>query len=164
MSFNITIESGKKKRLKTAGKYCDRDIVVEAVNSEETSVFDPTKETILKRSTATYNNIFVTKDTIAYVATGKYAGYVGCKFDAVVGNTYQISWEHISDSGHFVFVCESDTLLTKVDDNYGTRIAHDNNPFTLTATKKYVYLWLAFPAVPSNTLLLVMGLKVIDVT
>ena len=30
MSHNITIEGGKTVRLKTAGKYCDRDIVVTA--------------------------------------------------------------------------------------------------------------------------------------
>ena len=28
MSFNITVEGGKSIRLKTKGKYCDRDIVV----------------------------------------------------------------------------------------------------------------------------------------
>ena len=30
MSHNIEVESGKSLRLKTAGKYCDRDIVVTA--------------------------------------------------------------------------------------------------------------------------------------
>lgn len=30
MSYNITVEGGKAVRLKTAGKYCDRDIVVTA--------------------------------------------------------------------------------------------------------------------------------------
>ena len=30
MSFNITVEGGKSVRLKTKGKYCDRDIVVTA--------------------------------------------------------------------------------------------------------------------------------------
>lgn len=30
MSYNITVESGKSVRLTTAGKYCDRDIVVTA--------------------------------------------------------------------------------------------------------------------------------------
>ena len=31
---NITVKAGKKKRLQTAGKYCDRDIVVEAEGSD----------------------------------------------------------------------------------------------------------------------------------
>ena len=31
MSHNITVESGKSVRLPTAGKYCDRDIVISAI-------------------------------------------------------------------------------------------------------------------------------------
>ena len=30
MSYNITVEGGKSVKLTTAGKYCDRDIVVTA--------------------------------------------------------------------------------------------------------------------------------------
>ena len=35
MSHNITVESGSSVRLKTAGKYCDRDIVITATGSAE---------------------------------------------------------------------------------------------------------------------------------
>ena len=35
MSHNITIEGGKSVRLKTAGKYCDRDILVTATGGAE---------------------------------------------------------------------------------------------------------------------------------
>lgn len=35
MSFNITVEGGKSVRLKTKGKYCDRDIVVTAEGGTE---------------------------------------------------------------------------------------------------------------------------------
>lgn len=35
MSFNIEIESGTSKRLPTAGKYCDRDIVITATGGTE---------------------------------------------------------------------------------------------------------------------------------
>ena len=35
MSHNITVEGGKSIRLKTAGKYCDRDIVVTAEGGKE---------------------------------------------------------------------------------------------------------------------------------
>lgn len=136
---------------------------VNVVNPEASSIFDPTQETILTRSTATYKDLFVAKTIIAYVNTGKYAGYAGCKFDAVVGETYRISWDNISSSEEFVFYYESDTILTKVDDHYGTRIQHTNNPFTLTATKPYVYLWVAHPAVPSTTLVFVTGLMVHEV-
>ena len=33
MSFNIEVEGGKTVRLTTAGKYCDRDIMVTAKGS-----------------------------------------------------------------------------------------------------------------------------------
>lgn len=130
------------------------------VNLEETSIFDPTKETILTRSTATYKDIILAKTMIAYINTGKYAGYIGCKFDATVGETYRVSWDKISSSEDFVFYYESDTILTKVDDHYGTRIQHSNNPFIITATKPYVYIWVAHPSVPSTDLVLVTGLMV----
>lgn len=132
-------------------------------NPVETSVFDPTKETILTRSTATQREVVLTKSTIAYINSGKYAGYLGCKFDAVIGQTYRISWEHISSSEDFLFWYESDTILTKVDDHYGTRIQHSNNPFVFTATKPYVYLWLGHPSVPSTELVLITGLMVHEV-
>lgn len=137
---------------------------VAIADPEESSVFDPTQETIIKRSTATYQDLFVAKTTIAYINTGKYAGYVGCKFDAVVGKTYRISWDHISSSEQFVFYYQSDTILTKVDDHYGTRIQHTNNPFTFTATAPYVYIYVAHPSVPSTTLVFVTGLMVHEVT
>ena len=35
MSFNIEVKSGKSVRLPTAGKYCDRDIVVTATSASE---------------------------------------------------------------------------------------------------------------------------------
>lgn len=54
MSYTFTIESGKTKRLKTAGKYCDRDIVVTAsgggsedlnsVLTEQDALIDELKE------------------------------------------------------------------------------------------------------------------------
>jgi hypothetical protein len=38
--FSITVEGGTSKRLKTAGKYCDRDIVVTATGGASTAVED----------------------------------------------------------------------------------------------------------------------------
>ena len=49
MSFNITVEGGSSVRLPTAGKYCDRDIVVTAEGSAEdlfVSVSERTKTSI----------------------------------------------------------------------------------------------------------------------
>ena len=40
MSFNIEVESGKSVRLPTAGKYCDRDIVVTATGGGESGSYD----------------------------------------------------------------------------------------------------------------------------
>ena len=154
----------KLEALETAITELDAELQGKAsggVNPEETSIFDPTKETILKRSTASYKDIFLTKTIMACVNTGTYAGYIGCKFDAVVGETYKISWDKISSSQENVFYYESDTILTKVDDHYGTRLEPDDNPFTLTATKPYVYLWLGHPSKPSTAeLMLVTGLMV----
>ena len=133
------------------------------IDPADLSVFDPTKETIIVRSTATQKDICVTKTAMAFVNTGKYAGYVGCKFNAVVGKTYEISWEKISSSEEFLFYYQSDAILTKVDDHYGTRIQHTNNPFLITATKPYIYLYIAHPAVPSNELVCILGLIVKEV-
>lgn len=38
--FSITVEGGTSKRLKTSGKYCDRDIVVTATGGASTAVED----------------------------------------------------------------------------------------------------------------------------
>ena len=40
MSFNIEVESGKSVRLPTAGKYCDRDIVVTATGGGDDGSYD----------------------------------------------------------------------------------------------------------------------------
>ena len=44
MSFNITVEGGKSVRLPTAGKYCDRDIVVTAEGGTPTPTQEKTVE------------------------------------------------------------------------------------------------------------------------
>ena len=41
MSHNITVEGGKSIRLKTAGKYCDRDIVVTAEGGGAEPIIEP---------------------------------------------------------------------------------------------------------------------------
>lgn len=44
MSHNITVEGGTTVRLKTAGKYCDQDIVITATGSsggEAVDIYDP---------------------------------------------------------------------------------------------------------------------------
>lgn len=52
MSFNIEVEGGKTVRLPTAGKYCDRDIVVTATGSG--SVAEPVVELLEITENGTY--------------------------------------------------------------------------------------------------------------
>jgi hypothetical protein len=52
MSFNITVEGGTSVRLPTAGKYCDRDIVITATGSG--SVADPVIEPLAITENGTY--------------------------------------------------------------------------------------------------------------
>lgn len=134
------------------------------VDPAELSVFDPTKETILKRETASYKSIFLEKTTIGYINTGKYAGYLGCKFDAVVGHEYKLTYSKISSSGEHVFIYQSDTILDKVDGYYGLELNTEDIPYVFTAEKPYVYIWAAHDSAPSNTLVLVTGLMVHDIT
>jgi hypothetical protein len=53
MSYNITVEGGKSVRLPTAGKYCDRDIVVTATDGADAIV----SRTITKYSSDTLTSI-----------------------------------------------------------------------------------------------------------
>jgi hypothetical protein len=61
MSHNITIESGKSIRLPTAGKYCDRDIVItaeggaedlDAILTEQETLIEELKETLRNKATS----------------------------------------------------------------------------------------------------------------
>lgn len=40
MSWNIEVDGGSSVRLPTAGKYCDRDIIVTAAGSAEADTYD----------------------------------------------------------------------------------------------------------------------------
>lgn len=53
MSFNITVEGGKSVKLPTAGKYCDRDIIITAEGGG-TDVDDAAQ--IIERTIITYSN------------------------------------------------------------------------------------------------------------
>ena len=54
MSHNITVESGKSVKLKTAGKYCDRDIVVTATGGSGGEVVEPIIEPLSVTENGTY--------------------------------------------------------------------------------------------------------------
>lgn len=68
MSHNITVESGKSVKLKTAGKYCDRDIVVTAEGGSGTLVCElesPAKDNdigYIKGLMVSYPNATVIED------------------------------------------------------------------------------------------------------
>lgn len=59
MSHNITIEGGKSIKLKTAGKYCDRDIVVTAEGGSSMVVCEKTDELHARHVLASIENLKV---------------------------------------------------------------------------------------------------------
>lgn len=61
--YNFTVESGSAVRLKTAGKYCDRDIVVTATGCDNS-----VEDGLIKRTLTEYTNDRVT-------SIGQYAFY-----------------------------------------------------------------------------------------
>lgn len=85
MSFNIEVESGTSVRLKTAGKYCDRDIVVTAtggggISPDDIASAGITGDIVINHSSiASYafaNNTGITSLTAPNVASvGEYAFY-----------------------------------------------------------------------------------------
>ena len=89
MNHNITIEGGKTKRLKTAGKYCDRDIVVAATGGgapdnrfvemaeDNLPVINDTVLTKL-RPYAFYNLDSLTKAKFEYVTSVGSYSFSGC--------------------------------------------------------------------------------------
>lgn len=62
MSFNITVEGGKSVRLKTKGKYCDRDIVVTAEGGGD----DVARSIVNKTITAYSDNEITTVGAYAF--------------------------------------------------------------------------------------------------
>ena len=57
MSFNITVEGGKTVRLKTAGKYCDKDIVVTAEGGGEDLFLPLIERTVTEFQSESVSNI-----------------------------------------------------------------------------------------------------------
>ena len=56
MSHNITVKNGKTVRLKTAGKYCDRDIVVTAARGQDSEVHVTISKNGIREIEAAYGN------------------------------------------------------------------------------------------------------------
>ena len=92
--FNITVESGKSVKLPTAGKYCDRDILVTAtggaedlndVLNEQEALIEELKEVLAEKASgggAEFARSIVNKTITAYsdneiTTVGKYA-FNGC--------------------------------------------------------------------------------------
>ena len=91
MSFNIEVEGGKTVRLATAGKYCDRDIVVTAKGAE---IAEHTWNQI---PTAVKNFLDnVTYDPNDY-STSQIANYAPSTAD--INNTYPIGITVETESG-----------------------------------------------------------------
>lgn len=75
MSHNITVEGGKSVRLPTAGKYCDRDIIItaeggtedlDAVLTEQEELIDELKDVLLGKASGECNHT-IEVWTITYV-------------------------------------------------------------------------------------------------
>ena len=60
MSHNITVEGGTSVRLPTAGKYCDRDIVITATGSSS----DPPSEPVIEALEITENGTYTAPDGV----------------------------------------------------------------------------------------------------
>lgn len=106
MSYKITIESGKTKRLKTAGKYCDRDIVVTASGggseNEDNYLMGNTKEYVNDRVTSIGANVFansinitsakfdnvVTVGSSAFTAARKMTTVIMPKLETIGGSAF----------------------------------------------------------------------------
>ncbi len=94
MSFNIEVEVGKTVRLTTAGKYCDRDIMVTAKSTESAEYAEYTWNQIPTAVKNFLNN--VTYDPSDY-STSQIANYAPATAD--VNNTYPIGITIETESG-----------------------------------------------------------------
>ena len=117
---------------------------------------------LIRRSTNTQISLSSSKCDIEYTFSTS-AWYIGKVFPVTVGNKYTINYASISSSTGLntnIFYVELNNVITKIDDNYGTSV---NCPYTFTATKPYVWIWLGYPNVVSgNVTISVSGLTLIE--
>lgn len=133
MSFSIEVEGGKTVRLTTAGKYCDRDIVVTAKGSGA----EIAEHTWNQIPTAVKNFLDnVTYDPSDY-STSQIANYAPSTAD--VNNTYPIGITVETESGvldrngYEVAVQSGNTTLYNDIPNKYTEFANRNNGAVLRA-------------------------------
>jgi protein-tyrosine phosphatase len=131
MSFNIEVEGGKTVRLTTAGKYCDRDIVVTAKGAEAA------EHTWNQIPTAVKNFLDnVTYDPSDY-STSQIANYAPSAAD--VNNTYPIGITVETESGvldrdgYEMAVQSGNTTLYNDIPNQHTEFVNRNNGAVLRA-------------------------------
>ena len=99
----------------------------------------------IKRSTNTVVSYVGTKDSMSYTFKSS-AGYVGKVFPTTIGQTYTVNYDNLTSSTSSmakVRVVELDSDISQIDDNYGTD--DKTYPYTFTATKPYVGIWLLYP-------------------
>lgn len=130
MSHNITVESGTSVRLPTAGKYCDRDIVVTATGGGEAAED-------LDALLAEQEQLIATlKETLAKKTEGGGSGDPSLPMGYVRCGYIQFDGEQIVDTG---VVCNQDTKMKfafvreKSSAHYMFGVASSDNTAAVTA-------------------------------
>lgn len=116
MSFNIQVEGGKTVRLPTAGKYCDRDIVITATGAAAAPVVQPLEVTENGTYTAPQG-----VDGYSPVTVNVAGGGEENKLEAFLENTMTTLDSPVSKI--LGYSCRARTALTKVNLPNATSIA-----------------------------------------
>ena len=130
---NITVEGGSSIRLKTAGKYCDRDIVVTAGGGGDTTIED----SLINRTLTEYTNIRLT-------TIGNYA-FSGCS------KLVDVYLPEVTKVGQYAF--EGCRMTEITSSNFPSLTTMDQNSFRSCNSATYVNLpkVTTIPAYAFNT-------------
>lgn len=115
---------------------------------DTTAISDFSSGLITRVSWPTYSNVSSTEDSITYTVKGL-AWYMGKVIPTTVWKTYKVSWDELTSTGNNarIYTIELDNTISDITGNYGS---NRDNGYTRTATKPYVWIWLAYPQVPTS--------------
>ena len=135
MSYNITIESGQSVRLPTAGKYCDRDIIVTAeggkedldeVLTEQDNLIDELREVLRGKAVGSAN-----PDGTTAWACGSFV------LDEDVSSTIYIPHEMGCTPNFYVLFTEDEVAQVADYKGYIHNIVYIVDPVQQNATVRY---------------------------